>query len=474
MKTLKILLIITVIPFCSLFSSLLFESSFERMWQQDLLTELGEEAKELPIFNLEFACNKSDFVNEIKEFCEYPIYSYYFRNLSIICIFIALFLILYIEITSFYSQKNRNFLIRSFKLGAYLCLFSISILVLFYGISIVLILYYIESELFGIIHFYILGLIGVGAFVVSLNLIKSSFNLLKPIQININAVSITERDDNFVYKILLELSKQINSTLPENIFIGVEPMFFVTESNVISNDKNVFDSKSLYISSPILRFLNINEFKGILAHELAHFSGEDTKFAKDFFPIYHGMFDSLQNSIVEVEGGIESISMFPLFSLLNYFFNSYSESIAIISRSRELRADRIASEYVGNDVYGSALVKVYAYTELWDEMYLVLIEDIKNGVEIDNIEEYFLDFISNSDKINEMMLNIDKYNISHPIDSHPNLIERFKNLNLNLEAIISKIDLKSKKNDISKFIKIDENINDFTNVEIERIKYFNI
>lgn len=68
----------------------------------------------------------------------------------------------------------------------------------------------------------------------------------------------------------------------------------------------------------------------------------------------------------------------------------------------------------------------------------------------------------------------DKYNISHPIDSHPNLIERFKNLNLNLEAIISKIDLKSKKNDISKFIKIDENINGFTNVEIERIKYYNI
>ncbi|TGM58952.1 hypothetical protein EHQ94_10840 [Leptospira meyeri] len=468
MKNIKILLITTIIPICSLLASILFERSFEVTWQNDLISQIGEEARTLPIFNLEYSCKNSNIAHEIEEFCEFPIYSYYFRNLSICSILLALFLILYVQLTSLYSIRNRDFLIKSFKLGTYLCILGISILVLFYGIAIVTLLYFLESYLFGVIHIYILALIGLGALAASINLIKSSFNLIKPAEVYVNAIYTSQETDSIFNNLLNEVAEKVKSLKPKNIFIGIDPMFFVTESFVKINDGNVYDSNSIYLSSPILRFLEIQEFKGILAHELAHFSGEDTKYSKNFFPLYRGMLNSFQNSINEVGGGLQSISMFPLISLMNFFFESYAGSEAIISRNRELRADKIASEIVGNEVFGCALVKVYAYEELWNEMYQKLIEDVKSGTEVKNVEDYFVNFIEQSEKNSDMLTNISKYKLSHPTDSHPSLFERLDNLNLNLETIISKINLKNETNVLTFQVPIEE----LTEKEIRSIKYY--
>ena len=85
-------------------------------------------------------------------------------------------------------------------------------------------------------------------------------------------------EDTQVCKDILEVCKKLKINMPDNILLSFKPTFYVTEAPIITlNGK--FKWRSLIIGMPYLRYLNNSEFKSIISHEMAQFTGKDTVFS---------------------------------------------------------------------------------------------------------------------------------------------------------------------------------------------------
>jgi Zn-dependent protease with chaperone function len=88
-------------------------------------------------------------------------------------------------------------------------------------------------------------------------------------------LSIQEQQAPLLWERVRDVALDLNALPPEHIVVGLDPNFFVTESEVRCLD-GTCNGRTLYCSLPLSRILTINEFIGIIGHELGHFKGEDT------------------------------------------------------------------------------------------------------------------------------------------------------------------------------------------------------
>lgn len=438
----KPILLLFLIPLVSIFLSIFYEHGFQKNWETYLTEEIGaEESKNLLYFDLEKFCKSSDVQDQtLIDFCEYPRYSYYIRDLSIFFLALGLLLILFIAIAGKIAMNHRIFLLKIFKPGLYITLFTLSILILGLSFLSITILYFLESYILGMIHFQILAVIGIGALVGAYQILKSIFSIVNTNQIHVAGTAYDTYELGNLSKLIEEVSEMCQSFSPDNVILGFDPTFFVTEGNVLCRNKTTRGT-SLYISLPLCRILSINELKAILAHEFSHFTGEDTSFSKEFYPIYKGTFDSLQIIQDQINSHSYSFSYYPVAYILDYFFQSFALAENNIRRSRELRADTIASETMGNQNFGMALVKIYAYSELWEQINDEMYSKIKNNERVTNASESFQNFILQKNTPNLSIEEIEKNSDFHPTDTHPPLKERLLNVSLDLETILPQINL---------------------------------
>src|SRR5262249_3948737 len=122
--------------------------------------------------------------------------------------------------------------------------------------------------------------------------------------------------------------------------------FYVTETEVASLD-GLLHGRTLYVSFSLCRILDLNEFRAVLAHELAHYKGLDTRFSREFYPIYRGAAQGIVNvrSTFSGRGVIGRLVLLPAIYTLSYFLRAFAESERRISRERELAADSAAANY---------------------------------------------------------------------------------------------------------------------------------
>lgn len=428
-KIIKVILILSIIPLASLLTAFFIEKGFRISWEQVMIEKSGIEASKSEIFQLETFC-KSGYDSEVaKEFCEYPIYTYWIRDISILTILIGSSLIIFIYLAGRYSVKNRIFLLKIFKIGIRLTLITLSILIIsFSALLIFTIYYFLESFLFGVYHPHILAIIGVGAVIGSFRIMKSSFSFLKEDESYILGKSFIQEELGKFYNLIMEIAESSESLIPKNIIFGLSPTFFVTESPIRCGNEGMFKGTTLYISLPLCRILSKEELKSILCHEMAHFTGDDTKFSKEFYPIYRSTFDSLNFMNSQTNFGEVGFSFYPAIFILEYFYESFALAESKISRERELRADSIAGKIMSNKIFATALIKVHAYSSFWNKTVEKMEEAILQNNEIKNSSESFQNLLNDDVLKSNSLETVEANFISHPTDSHPPLVLRMQNL----------------------------------------------
>ncbi len=170
----------------------------------------------------------------------------------------------------------------------------------------------------------------------------------------------------------------------------------------------------------MLGILTVDEADAILAHEMAHFSGEDTTWSRRISP----MTGEMRRYLFALhEGGLTR----PVFHFIHLFWKLYHYSLGKMSRAREFRADRLSAENVSPDTAANALVKVSAYCEYRskteDELMsrpdfqaeIRLAESLASG-----FSGYLGDFVS--DPASALV------ETAHPFDTHPTLAKRLEAL----------------------------------------------
>ncbi len=242
--------------------------------------------------------------------------------------------------------------------------------------------------------------------------------------------TILERDDApRLWEELSSICAKVGVDPPDQVIAGIDDNFFVTEHPITMNGTRM-TGKTLFVSLPLLKQLHATEADTILAHEMAHFSGQDTLYSKRISPLlmkYQAYLKGLH------EGGIS----LPVFHFMVCFRVLFELSLNSLSRKREFRADAIASKVTSPRDSAAALLRTMAYSKFRQSVELDLFKQTEAMEKADvsaRVEQGFLDYAEKFASDPE----IGKMETAHPFDSHPPLSQRLSAVGIELDENVAR------------------------------------
>lgn len=312
--------------------------------------------------------------------------------------------------------------------GLYICLFFSAVLSILAAVLLITILYW----LFSFIHRIpvgIMALIAIGGLLGVFYSVRGGWRTIQKVVVRCHAVTVPKEQAPSLFAMIKELSTKMMTSMPDNIVLELGTNFFVTESKVITFDGE-YKSRTLCLGAPMLHILSPSELKAIIAHELAHFTGEDTAYSRRFYPIYRGTSSALIDMAKVGSSESDNASWMSLalvipMLVLRAYLGIFARIESGISRKRELRADYFAARASTSKVMASALVKAHVYGTLWHQVSEKWIVDTLNdGKVFHNISELFASTFLSEKSLLQEIAEASSMHLTHPIDSHPSLGER--------------------------------------------------
>lgn len=221
------------------------------------------------------------------------------------------------------------------------------------------------------------------------------------------------------------ICEQVGTAPPDNVIVGIDDNFFATEAPV-SVGGTTCRGRTLYVSLALLKQMDGAEADAVLAHEMAHFSGNDTLYSKKISPL-------LARYAQYLQALAESPLARPIFHFMNGFRALFELSLGAHSRSREFRADRIATEVTSPHDFAGALLRVSAYSDfrrriqddLFDKDHVLGAANISERLE-EGFHEHARSFAAKPD--------LGDVATAHPFDSHPPLAQRLEAIGVPLRS----------------------------------------
>ncbi|MDB5386535.1 MAG: heat shock protein HtpX [Planctomycetaceae bacterium] len=214
---------------------------------------------------------------------------------------------------------------------------------------------------------------------------------------------------------LKRICEKLGTSPPDQIIAGVDDNFFVTEQ-AVTVDGKPYSGKTLFVSLPLLKQMSATEAQAVLAHEMAHFSGQDTLYSKKISPV-------LVRYQTYLNGLYEGVISQPVFYFMVCFRAMFELSLSQLRRRREFRADKIAAELTSPQAVAAAVLRISAYSQFRRsvEIDLFLQNQALEAADVSaRIERgfslYALGFVLDKE--------IGNVKTAHPFDSHPPLQQR--------------------------------------------------
>lgn len=228
-----------------------------------------------------------------------------------------------------------------------------------------------------------------------------------------------------IWNELRRICDRVGTHPPDQIIAGIDDNFFVTEHPVIVED-TTYRGRTLFVSLSLLKQLQGGEADAVLAHEMAHFSGQDTLYSGKISPLLNRYGHYLQ---ALHEGGVT----LPVYYFMLCFRALFQLSLGRLNRQREFRADRIAVEATSPREVAGALLRTVAYSRYRDSVEQTLFKQ-EQALETANVcarieqgfRQYAMSFVSGAD--------IGQLAPAHPFDSHPPLSQRLQAIGMDLES----------------------------------------
>jgi Zn-dependent protease with chaperone function len=171
-----------------------------------------------------------------------------------------------------------------------------------------------------------------------------------------------------LWAFLRQVAAGQGAAVPDNVVLGITQGFFVTSSAVLLlPEERVLTGRTLYLPTPLLPLLSRGEIAAVIAHELAHFVGEDTVYSQYFLPLYAGMSRSMDAVAARGRTSTWIDAVFqPAAVLAWHVMDTFSRTVAHWSRLRELEADRASLRVGDAQAAATALVRTGIGTDIID------------------------------------------------------------------------------------------------------------
>jgi Zn-dependent protease with chaperone function len=263
---------------------------------------------------------------------------------------------------------------------------------------------------------------------------------------NVEGEVIAQDQSAPVWNKLRAICEKVGTAPPDQVIAGIDNNFFVTEHPVTVAGQT-YRGRTLFVSLSLLKELQGTEADAVLAHEMAHFSGQDTVYSRKISPLlsrYQHYLEALHSGPVTI----------PIFYYMLCFRALYEVSLSRLSRKREFRADGIAVETTSPSALAGALLKIAAYSkyresvqeELFKQEQALASANISERIE-QGFPQYATAFASDTD--------IGQLATAHPFDTHPPLSQRLGAVGMQFDSVEARV-LLSRRSDQAWYQHIDD------------------
>ncbi len=258
----------------------------------------------------------------------------------------------------------------------------------------------------------------------SIQQLRRAFGLFKPRPARLLGIPLAEAAAPGLFALMRHLARDQEAAAPETVVAGAVAGFFVTSyPQALLASGAVIRGRTLHVSLPHLAVLSRMETRVILAHELAHFSGEDTAYSMQFQPVYA----ALQHSTAAVAGRAGSTAIVdrmlrPASSLSGYVLDRFDRAVKHWSRLRELEADRSALATEQPDALATSLLRTAVVSEIVEAQLRDMAEN-PAGAPADFVEQT-LHIAAQQGFIEPGRHLSDRQ--PHPTDTHPPTAQRIE------------------------------------------------
>ncbi len=219
------------------------------------------------------------------------------------------------------------------------------------------------------------------------------------------------------------LCAKLGTAPPDQIIAGIDDNFFVTE-HPVTIDGNTLRGRTLYVSLALLKHLNGAEADAVLAHEMAHFSGEDTVYSTKISPL-------LRRYGTYLEALYKAGVTRPIFYFMHCFRAMFELSLSKLSRLREFRADRIATQATSPRDFAGAMLRIAAYSKFRNQVQQELFKQ-ERSLEAANISQQIAEGFQSFARRFAAEYDAGALATSHPFDTHPPMVERLNAVGVQL------------------------------------------
>lgn len=429
----SIVLLALAIPLTALLLVTTSSAELDSNWRRALETEFGTVSDaDYEKFRPATICLDAGAHVAFPELCELVAQSSALRIVAVGAAILAIGLIVFIGAAGNIAQRNRRLLARIYAPGLYLVLGGIAALTIASGSLVVGVTYVAETIYFEAVHVGIILPIALVVGLAALRIIRAMVTMTRRSPVRVDAIKVDRHSQPRLFDLLDRVAQSAGGPVPENVLVGYDPTFFVTEFDVRSFDGN-HSGRTLFLSAPLLHVLSVDELGAVVGHEMGHFLGEDTAYSRRFYPIYRGSIESLQ-VLQSSSHGLSAIPLIPPMLILSTFIESFASAESSLSRDRELGADAIGAKAASPEAIASALVKLTLYTPSWDDTLLAAESAARRELPLQNAIAHFATWATTSSarmRIDE----IDQSTIRHPFDTHPDLLSRLAALHLSQDDV---------------------------------------
>jgi Zn-dependent protease with chaperone function len=362
------------------------------------------------------------------------------RTASEIAGLVGVGLIVTIAMFGLLARSSRAMLVLLFLPGLYLTLLILIGLIALHATLLIAALYFVCAQLFERIPVGIMFGIGLGALIGIWVMIQAAFSTVRRAETGVLGKSRKLEAGDPLRGFLEHLTKQIGTTMPDNVVVGFTPNFFVTEAKVRCLDA-LLTGRTLYLSVPLARILTQPELEAVLGHELGHFKGSDTKFSRWFYPIYCGTGHALRGLQEAAQGeGARGLALLPAAFAVGYFLDRFATAESRLGREREIAADALGAQASNPRACASALMKIHAFAPLWTNLYEEMREMLQEKKQFINASSYWASKIAlGLQGQPNFLADIDTStrDVGHPTDTHPPLGVRLNALQVSAASIMA-------------------------------------
>jgi len=399
---------------------------FSANWLQMLTDQVGSiPADRLDAVRLPVACANPAIKAEIADWCGDLGLATNFETLALVTLGVAIALIVILIATRLASVRLGRRLGWVFGPGLYVVLFGLAIFTLTGSIAIVGGMYVSQVSVSGGFSPYsiILGAVFGGGLTIGGLRAIAAVSARSPA--TISAITIDRASEPDLFERIDHVAATVGTRPPDNVLAGLAPAFWVTELPVRSLDE-ALKGRTMYMSLPLCRVLDRDEFDALIAHELAHYQGGDTLLTRRFYPIYVGSRNAFEVFMTS-RGGVTGMPSILSATALALFFESFTRVERRLSRARELEADRVAARVTSPLALGSALVKITRHSAALGVVMAAAIRGLRWGVRPGNLSVEF-GALAKPGRPLDRDEQEEGPGTEHPTDTHPPVAVRLERL----------------------------------------------